>query len=101
MKIYLNVKYEQKESVKRIGALWDHVLKLWYIESRNVDVSKFKNYMRVPDHLLKPHEPTAYEIESLETIKRLTKSEKRKLNKKKTNAIKHKESLRNRRANVS
>lgn len=93
MKIYLKVKYEQKDNVKRLGALWDYVGKAWYVESRNVDMSKFQNYMHVPEHLLKPHEPTKYEIESNNIIGKLSKNQRRKQNKKQ-NAINNKESIR-------
>lgn len=63
MKIYLKVPFEQKDQVKSLGALWDYVGKSWYVESRNVDMSKFKIFMRTPppNHLNVPHEETEYE----------------------------------------
>lgn len=62
MKIYLKVPFEQKDQVKTLGALWDYVGKSWYVESRNVDMSKFKNFMHTPpEHLNVPHKETEYE----------------------------------------
>lgn len=62
MKIYLKVKYEEKDIVKSMGAAWDYVGKAWWVESRNVDMSKFKNFMHTtPDHLNVPHKETEYE----------------------------------------
>lgn len=62
MKIYLKVPFDKKDQVKSWGALWDYVSKSWYVESRNTDMSKFKNFMRSPpDHLNVPHKETEYE----------------------------------------
>lgn len=64
MKIYLKVKYEEKEQVKRFGALWDPIGKSWYVESRNTDMSKLTRFMHVHDHLNDPHKETEYERQS-------------------------------------
>lgn len=40
MSLLLNVKYENKDRVKNLGARWNPELKKWYVKDRN-DYSKF------------------------------------------------------------
>lgn len=97
MKIYLKVKYEEREIVKSLGASWDYVGKAWFIDSRNTNMAKFSRFMHIPEHLSRPHIPTAYEKENASKIRNLPKSEKRKINKRQ-NAINNNESSNVRRA---
>jgi hypothetical protein len=64
MKIYLNVKFEERFKAKSLGALWDPIGKSWYVESRNTDISKFTRFMHAHDHLNDPHKETEYERQS-------------------------------------
>ena len=92
MKIYLKVKYEERNIVKSLGATWDYVGKAWYVDNRNADMSKFSRFMHITEHLSKPHEPTRYEIENRNTIK--SKSKKQALKDRKAqNMQRNKESM--------
>lgn len=62
MKIYLKVRYKEKDTVKSLGALWDFVEKSWYVETRNTDLAKFVKYMHpTRDQLMAPHKESDYE----------------------------------------
>jgi hypothetical protein len=37
MKIYLNVRYSEKDEVKRLGGKWDNNNQKWYIFDNNKD----------------------------------------------------------------
>jgi hypothetical protein len=53
MRTNLIVKYEEKDTVRRLGAKWDNARKVWYIENMT-DIQPFMKW--IPDQHKKPHE---------------------------------------------
>lgn len=51
MRTNLNVSYKEKETVKKLGALWDDARKTWYVENVN-NISLFLKW--IDDRLKKP-----------------------------------------------
>jgi hypothetical protein len=43
--VYLNVKYSEKDEVKKLGAKWDHINKKWFVNSGHRNFSKLNKWM--------------------------------------------------------
>lgn len=64
MKVLLNVQYQDKEKVKKLGAKLDHVLKKWFVDTNKTQIVLFAEWL--PNsyaHLNKPHVETKYEVD--------------------------------------
>jgi hypothetical protein len=57
---YLTVPYEEKDTVKRLGALWSPSYKKWYIKDVE-NISAFSKW--ISNHLNEPHKATPYELQ--------------------------------------
>ena len=53
MKFLLNVPYDEKDIVKRRGAKWDPVKKIWYVIDP-VKPELFFKWMTIPNYLFEP-----------------------------------------------
>jgi len=54
---YLNVRYSQKEVVKRLGAKWDSTTKQWYVPEGQ-DLALFQSWLPVPSKVVLPARKT-------------------------------------------
>jgi len=54
LRIDLKVPFDKKDEAKKLGARWDGIKKVWYVENKE-DLTPFVNW--IDERLMKPSKP--------------------------------------------